>query len=65
MQVKPQPADLCFFCKDKVYLVERYSVEGVFFHRNCFRCYYCGETIRIGAHVFIKADGLEGKTKPA
>lgn len=58
--VKPS-VERCFFCKDKVYLVERYTAEGVFFHRACFRCDYCGESLRIGAHVFVKSDGLEGR----
>ena len=43
----PQPAsarfsmassDTCFFCDKRVYLMERLSAEGVFFHRSCFRC---------------------------
>ena len=30
-------SDICFFCEKKVYLMERQSAEGVFFHRPCFR----------------------------
>ena len=31
-------SDVCFFCDKRVYLMERQSAEGVFFHRSCFRC---------------------------
>ena len=30
--------DVCFFCDKRVYLLERQSAEGLFFHQPCFRC---------------------------
>ena len=36
----PAPADssdVCYFCNKRVYLMERMSANGVFFHRSCFR----------------------------
>ena len=30
-------SDICFFCNKRVYLLERMSANGVFFHRACFR----------------------------
>jgi hypothetical protein len=41
-----QPSCNCHFCGKQVYLMERLSAEGVYFHRGCFRCEYCGTTLR-------------------
>ena len=35
----------------QVYVVERMSAEGRFFHRSCFRCDYCGILLRLGSYV--------------
>ena len=32
----------------QVYVVERMSAEGKFFHRACFRCDYCSILLRLG-----------------
>uniref|UniRef100_A0A3B3ZT06 F-actin monooxygenase n=1 Tax=Periophthalmus magnuspinnatus TaxID=409849 RepID=A0A3B3ZT06_9GOBI len=48
----PQTADRCRSCDRRVYLVERVSAEGLFFHRECFRCSSCNSTLRLGAHTF-------------
>ncbi|XP_046997628.1 F-actin-monooxygenase Mical isoform X1 [Schistocerca americana] len=45
-------SEMCHFCKKRVYLMERLSIEGRFFHRGCFRCEYCGTTLRLGSHLF-------------
>ncbi|XP_077999828.1 protein-methionine sulfoxide oxidase mical3a-like [Glandiceps talaboti] len=45
-------SDICFFCGKKVYVMERLSAEGMFFHRGCFKCYYCDVTLRIGNYEF-------------
>ncbi|KAL5010476.1 hypothetical protein ScPMuIL_012781 [Solemya velum] len=38
-----QPAsEFCYFCKKRVYIMERMSAEGVFFHRGCLKCDCCG-----------------------
>ena len=41
-------SDNCLFCAKKVYVVERMSAEGKFFHRACFRCDYCNILLRLG-----------------
>lgn len=38
---------VCHFCNKFVYIMERNSVAGVFFHRNCFVCSYCSTTLRM------------------
>ncbi|XP_076797096.1 F-actin-monooxygenase MICAL2 isoform X13 [Arvicanthis niloticus] len=50
--------DTCYFCKKRVYMMERLSAEGHFFHRECFRCSVCTATLRLAAYAF---DCDEGK----
>ena len=45
-------SDNCLFCAKKVYVVERMSAEGKFFHRACFRCDYCNILLRLGRIIF-------------
>ncbi|KAL0125064.1 hypothetical protein PUN28_004309 [Cardiocondyla obscurior] len=45
-------SEVCHFCNKRVYLMERLSAEGKFFHRGCFRCEYCSISLRIGNHTF-------------
>ena len=56
-------ADHCFFCNERVFLVERFSAEGVFFHRGCLRCFYCNTNLRIGQYHFLRAPTGERKYK--
>ncbi|XP_027433998.2 F-actin-monooxygenase MICAL2 isoform X2 [Zalophus californianus] len=51
-------SDTCHFCKKRVYVMERLSAEGHFFHRECFRCSICATTLRLAAYAF---DSDEGK----
>uniref|UniRef100_A0A673GKP3 F-actin monooxygenase n=1 Tax=Sinocyclocheilus rhinocerous TaxID=307959 RepID=A0A673GKP3_9TELE len=51
-------SDICHFCKKRVYIMERLSAEGYFFHRECFRCNICGCTLRLGGHAFDSNQGL-------
>ncbi|XP_047248910.1 F-actin-monooxygenase mical2b isoform X6 [Girardinichthys multiradiatus] len=51
-------SDICHFCSKRVYVMERLSAEGYFFHRECFRCDVCNCTLRLGGHTF---DSQEGK----
>ncbi|CAL1604115.1 unnamed protein product [Knipowitschia caucasica] len=53
----PQSADRCRACERRVYLVERVSAEGLFFHRECFRCSSCHSTLRLGAYAFDPEQG--------
>ncbi|XP_022161142.1 F-actin-methionine sulfoxide oxidase Mical isoform X2 [Myzus persicae] len=50
-------SETCHFCKSRVYLMERLSAEGRFFHRGCFRCEYCHTTLRLGNYMYDR----EGK----
>uniref|UniRef100_A0A8C2H552 Molecule interacting with CasL protein 1 n=1 Tax=Cyprinus carpio TaxID=7962 RepID=A0A8C2H552_CYPCA len=60
-------SELCYFCNKHLYVVERGSAEGKFFHRSCFNCYQCGSTLRQGGYNFLSdTDGLneeDGKEK--
>uniref|UniRef100_A0A665TY87 Molecule interacting with CasL protein 1 n=1 Tax=Echeneis naucrates TaxID=173247 RepID=A0A665TY87_ECHNA len=42
----------CYFCGHRVYVLERVSAEGKFFHRSCFSCHECGITLRLGGYAF-------------
>ncbi|XP_071445763.1 uncharacterized protein Mical isoform X2 [Hetaerina americana] len=52
-------SETCHFCGKRVYLMERLSAEGCFFHRGCFRCEYCSTTLRLGNYAFDR-DGKYG-----
>uniref|UniRef100_A0A8D0GBT2 Microtubule associated monooxygenase, calponin and LIM domain containing 2 n=1 Tax=Sphenodon punctatus TaxID=8508 RepID=A0A8D0GBT2_SPHPU len=51
-------SDICCFCKKRVYIMERLSAEGHFFHRECFKCDICSMTLRLAVYAF---DAEEGK----
>ncbi|XP_042320127.1 F-actin-monooxygenase MICAL1 isoform X2 [Sceloporus undulatus] len=50
-------SDACYICGEHVYIVERVSAEGRFFHRGCFKCYHCKTTLRLGDFAFNEDDG--------
>ncbi|XP_041650668.1 protein-methionine sulfoxide oxidase mical3a isoform X10 [Cheilinus undulatus] len=50
-------SDVCYFCRKRVYVMERLSAEGKFFHRSCFKCDYCGTTLRLSSYAFDVEDG--------
>ncbi|XP_035252208.1 protein-methionine sulfoxide oxidase mical2b isoform X2 [Anguilla anguilla] len=50
-------SDTCHFCGRRVYVMERLSAEGRFFHRECFRCHACSATLRLGGHAFDSEQG--------
>ncbi|XP_035662716.1 F-actin-monooxygenase MICAL3-like isoform X8 [Branchiostoma floridae] len=54
-------SDWCFFCDKRVYVMERLSAEGLFFHRSCFKCDYCGCILRLGNYAFAAGEGVNGK----
>ncbi|XP_046897542.1 F-actin-monooxygenase MICAL2 isoform X8 [Hypomesus transpacificus] len=53
----PQSGDKCHVCERRVYVVERISAEGLYFHRECFRCDTCGSALRQGGHAFDSEQG--------
>ncbi|XP_070848130.1 protein-methionine sulfoxide oxidase mical3b-like isoform X2 [Chaetodon trifascialis] len=48
---------VCFFCQRRVYVMERLSAEGLFFHRSCFQCFHCSSTLRLAAYAFDQHSG--------
>ncbi|XP_063145547.1 F-actin-monooxygenase MICAL2 isoform X2 [Candoia aspera] len=50
-------SDICYFCKKRVYVMERLSAEGHFFHRECFRCIICATTLRLATYTFDAEEG--------
>ncbi|XP_047460908.1 F-actin-monooxygenase mical1 [Mugil cephalus] len=47
----------CYFCGQRVYVLERISAEGKFFHRSCFTCHQCSITLRHGGYTFDQSTG--------
>ena len=43
-------AEVCYFCKEPVYLMERYTAEGLYFHQSCFQCHFCGINLRLATY---------------
>ncbi|KAM4819722.1 F-actin-monooxygenase MICAL3 isoform 2-T2 [Thomomys bottae] len=50
-------SDTCYFCQKRVYVMERLSAEGKFFHRSCFKCEFCATTLRLSAYAYDAEDG--------
>uniref|UniRef100_A0A663MVQ9 F-actin monooxygenase n=1 Tax=Athene cunicularia TaxID=194338 RepID=A0A663MVQ9_ATHCN len=50
-------SDVCYFCCKRVYVMERLSAEGKFFHRSCFKCEYCATTLRLSSYAYDIEDG--------
>ncbi|XP_051947452.1 F-actin-monooxygenase mical1-like [Xyrauchen texanus] len=61
--VPPMPSsdtcgsELCYFCQEHLYVLERGSAEGKFFHRSCFKCNKCATTLRQGGYTFHSDTG--------
>ena len=56
-------SETCHFCEKRVYVVERMSAEGKFFHRSCFRCDYCNILLRLGSYVYHREGPFGGKIR--
>ncbi|KAG1678091.1 [F-actin]-monooxygenase MICAL3 [Nymphon striatum] len=54
-------SEMCYFCKQRVYLMERMSAEGLFFHHGCFKCEYCGTALRLGGYAFDRTGQFGGE----
>ena len=57
-------SEKCYFCREKVYLVQRCNAEGKFFHRDCFTCHYCKEamSLRAGDYQYVEEEGLSSNS---
>ncbi|KAG7472502.1 hypothetical protein MATL_G00109460 [Megalops atlanticus] len=53
----PGSSELCYFCGQRVYVLERVGAEGKFFHRSCFTCHVCSSTLRLGSYSFSQLTG--------
>ncbi|XP_060606794.1 F-actin-monooxygenase MICAL3-like [Ruditapes philippinarum] len=55
MMVAAQPAsEFCFFCGKRVYIMERMTVENLFFHSQCFKCEFCQVQLRSNTYSVDK-----------
>ncbi|XP_053364272.1 protein-methionine sulfoxide oxidase mical3b isoform X1 [Clarias gariepinus] len=50
-------SDVCYFCSRRVYVMERLSAEGKFFHRSCFQCSHCSSTLRLSNYAYDDHQG--------
>ncbi|XP_035900097.1 F-actin-monooxygenase Mical isoform X1 [Anopheles stephensi] len=53
-------AEKCHFCKQRVYLMEKISAEGLTLHRSCLKCHHCHTILRLGSYAFDR-DDTEGR----
>lgn len=53
-------SDHCHFCKQRVYIMEKLTAEGLVLHRNCLKCHHCHTSLRVGGYAFDR-DDPEGK----
>jgi len=60
-QANLSESELCWFCKRQVYVMERMSAEGKFFHRQCFRCSVCKCNLLLGNYVFDNFESNDGR----
>lgn len=53
-------SEVCHFCREKVYLMEKISAEGLVLHRSCLKCVHCHTNLRLGGYAFDRdsPDGL-------
>ncbi|XP_065325528.1 protein-methionine sulfoxide oxidase mical3b isoform X8 [Pelmatolapia mariae] len=56
-QVSASCSHVCFFCKQRVYVMERLSAEGLFFHRSCFQCGSCSSPLRLASYTYDQHAG--------
>ncbi|XP_062599659.1 protein-methionine sulfoxide oxidase mical3a-like, partial [Saccostrea cucullata] len=54
-------SEICYFCKKRVYIMERMCAEGIFFHRGCLKCDFCECGLRVNNYSCDKLAGSEVK----
>lgn len=45
-------SEVCHFCKQRVYLMEKITAEGLVLHRSCLKCHHCHTNLRLGGYAF-------------
>lgn len=53
---KQNASEVCHFCKQKVYLMEKIAAEGLVLHRGCLKCHHCHTSLRLGSYAFDRDD---------
>lgn len=53
---KSGASEVCHFCKQRVYLMEKISAEGLLLHRACLKCHHCHTSLRLGGYAFDRDD---------
>ena len=56
MIVRRAAVDPCEVCGKTVYFSDKLSAEKKLFHKACFRCAHCNNTLKLGTYA-----SLEGK----
>lgn len=52
-------SEVCHFCNQKVYLMEKISAENLVLHRSCLKCAHCHTNLRLGGYAFDR-DSTDG-----
>ncbi|XP_014665739.1 PREDICTED: protein-methionine sulfoxide oxidase Mical-like [Priapulus caudatus] len=42
----------CYFCEQRLYVMEQCGAQGLFFHRECLTCYSCGRRLHLGNYAY-------------
>lgn len=54
------PQDICQRCKSRVYPVEKIgNINGVNFHKGCFKCSVCNATLTLRTYYTNQADAQD------
>lgn len=53
---KQSVSEVCHFCKQRVYLMEKIAAEGLVLHRACLKCHHCHTSLRLGSYAFDRDD---------
>lgn len=53
---KQGASEVCHFCNQRVYLMEKIAAEGLVLHRACLKCHHCHTSLRLGSYAFDRDD---------